>query len=264
MRVGSNGKALFSVAGLFIILILFALANPVVIIDTGHRGIRVKFGEVVGEPLTEGLHFRTPFVDHIVELDTRIKRNDDKQVTYTQDVQKVNVAYVVNYNLKRTAAGQVFKDVGVQWESKILIPALVGVTKEIIGKWDAVDLVGNRDKAAFEITEQLQSNLDKRGVTVSNFEITGLKFDVEFENAVEAKVTAVQRAEEAKNRTIQITEEAKQKVIAAKAESEAMRIKTTALAQSPALIQYEAVQKWDGKLPVNWYGGSVLPFVMVK
>lgn len=244
--------------------LVLTMLSPFVIVDTGHRGIVTKFGEVIGEPLEEGMHFRMPFVDHIIEIDTRTQRQDDKTVTYTKDVQQVTVASTVNYNLKRTAAGDVYKDVGVDWENIILSPALNGIIKETIGKWDAVDLVENRDKAANDILESLKVALDPRGVTISNFEIIDVKFNKQFEEAVEAKVTAVQHAAEAKNKTIQVEEEARQRVIAAKADAEALRIKNIALAQSPRLIEYEAVKKWDGKLPVQMIPGSSVPFINLR
>ncbi len=245
-------------------LTLFLLLNPVVIIDTGHRGIRVRYGQVIGEALEEGIKFKTPFVDTIIEFDTRTRKTEESSSTYTKDVQQVDIGYVLQYNLKRTAVGEVYREVGTEYETILLAPALNGAIKEAVGKWDAVDLVENRDKAADQILEKLKIDLDPKGITISGFEITNLKFDAQFEEAVEKKVTAVQRAEEAKNKTVQVQEEANQKIIAAKAEAEAMRIKTQALAASPTLVQYEAVQKWDGHLPQQMVPGGAVPFINLK
>ena len=62
---------------------------------------------------------------------------------------------------------------------------------------------------------------------------------------------------------MQIEEEAKQKLISAEAEAKSMRIRATALTQNKALVEYEAVQKWDGKMPQYMLGGSV-PFINIK
>jgi len=83
------------------------------------------------------------------------------------------------------------------------------------------------------------------------------------EKAVEDKVKAQQKALEAKNKTVQIEEEAKQALMSAKANAEAMRIQAQALTQNKALVEYEAVKKWDGKLPQYMMGNSV-PFVNLK
>lgn len=81
-----------------------------------------------------------------------------------------------------------------------------------------------------------------------------------FERAIESKVTAQQEALKAKNKTVQIQEEAKQKLISAEAEAKSMTIRANALTRNKALVEYEAVQKWDGKLPEYMMGNSI-PFL---
>ena len=88
-----------------------------------------------------------------------------------------------------------------------------------------------------------------------------MDFDNQFEEAVKFKVIAVEQAKEAQNKTVKVTEEATQKIIAAKAEAESMTIRTQALSKSKTLIEYEAVQKWDGKLPNYMLGSGTMPFI---
>ena len=42
-----------------------------------------------------------------------------------------------------------------------------------------------------------------------------------------------------------------------------MKIRADALAQNPKPVAREAVQKWDGKRPVDLYGQAALPFIDV-
>ena len=90
--------------------------------------------------------------------------------------------------------------------------------------------------------------------------LTAINYSDVFERAIESKVTAQQEALKAKNKTVQIQEEAKQKLISAEAEAKSMAIRANALSQNKALVEYEAVQKWDGKLPQYMMGNSI-PFV---
>jgi regulator of protease activity HflC (stomatin/prohibitin superfamily) len=75
-------------------------------------------------------------------------------------------------------------------------------------------------------------------------------------------VIAEQKAQEAANYTQRVREEAEQKLISAKAEAEAMEIKSQALAKNKGLVEYEAVQKWDGKLP-TYMGGNSVPMINI-
>ena len=81
-----------------------------------------------------------------------------------------------------------------------------------------------------------------------------------FEKAIEDKVIAEQKAQEAVNNTKRIQEEAQQTVIAAKAEAEAMEIKSQALAKNKGLTEYEAVLRWNGELP-QYMMGNTVPFI---
>ena len=80
--------------------------------------------------------------------------------------------------------------------------------------------------------------------------------------AVEAKMVAQQKAIEEQNRTVQIQQQANQTVITAKAAAESMTIRAQALEQNPKLVEWEAVQKWNGVLPVYSLAGAV-PFINV-
>jgi regulator of protease activity HflC (stomatin/prohibitin superfamily) len=81
------------------------------------------------------------------------------------------------------------------------------------------------------------AGLPENAVEVLSFSLTNIDFSDEFENAVEAKVTAVQAAEQEKNKTVQIEEQAKQRIITAKAEAESMEIRNRALATNTAPVR---------------------------
>lgn len=248
-------KRIFTVAPLFLLS-----ACGFEIVDTGFRGVETNMGKVVSESLPEGLYFYNPLTSNITELDVRTQHYESETQVYTKDVQQAMVKVVVNFNLEKNKAHLMFQDIGQNW-SEVLIPQYTnGALKAIIGKWDAVDLVSNRDKATAQITAELQKELEARFVTISSVQLANIDFAEEFEKAVEAKVTAIQRASEAENKTKQISEEAKQKVITAKAEAEAMKIKSEALSQNQSLVQYEAVLKWNGILPQYMLGDST-PFI---
>lgn len=232
------------------------------VVNTGHRGVKSTYGKVQEETLEEGLYWYNPFTSTIRQMNVQTQRSEIHLNTYTKDVQAADLTLVVNYNLDKAKAPEMFRDVGSDWEEKLIPQAISGTVKTVIGKWDAVDLVANRDKAQAAIQEQLAAALGTKDVFVSRLEITDLGFKKEFNDAVESKVKAIQEAEQAKNQTVKITEEARQKVISAKAEAESMSIRSQALSQNQNLVAYEAVMKWDGKLPVYNLGNSV-PFVSI-
>jgi regulator of protease activity HflC (stomatin/prohibitin superfamily) len=246
------------------VLILPVLAGcGVHTVDTGHRGIKTSFGQVEGPPLVEGLYFVNPFTTSIHPMDVRIQRWDGKTEAYTRDVQEASVEFTLNYKLRPEAAAEVYRSVGPDWANKLIGQQVYQHLKNVIGQWDAVDLISNRQKANDNAQASIVAALGQANIDVTSFSITNFEFSRAFNEAVEAKVIAQQRAQEAQNRTEQIKQEAQQKVIAATAEAQSMKIRADALTQNPKLVSWEAVQKWDGKLPVNMYGQSAIPFIDV-
>src|SRR4051812_3589567 len=254
----------WAVVAIALLIIVSVAGCGIKVVDTGQRGIKTRFGEIVSESLPEGLYFYNPLTSNIVEIDTRVQRQDGETDTYTRDVQQAAIKYTLNYRLQQNAAHLMYRDIGRDWEQKLIPQVVLGTLKEVVGKWDAVDLIANRDKAGQTAYEAIRSNLAERNVEVSRFEITDISYTKEFENSVEAKVIAQQRAIEEQNRTKQIEEQARQKVLSAEAEAKSMQIRAEALEKNAKLVEWEAVQKWNGVLPQYMLGGGTMPFLNLQ
>lgn len=242
---------------------LFALVTGIKsnkVVDTGERGIKVRLGEVQPDVYDEGLHFKWPYIEEIKTMDVKTQKAQLKTEVYTKDIQQAEVNYAINYNLEPGKVNKLYQKVGQNYEEKIIMPIVEGTIKDIIGKYNAQDLIGNREKATNEILSKLQKQLGSNHIEATNFQLININYSNTFEKAIEEKVTAEQNALKAKNKTVQVEEEAKQKIIAAEAEAKSMAIRAEALSQNKSLVEYEAVQKWDGKLPQYMMGNSV-PFV---
>jgi regulator of protease activity HflC (stomatin/prohibitin superfamily) len=88
--------------------------------------------------------------------------------------------------------------------------------------------------------------------------------------AIDAKISATQKAQQRENEVAQakaealkVVEEAngraQSRLVEAKAEAQAIELRGQALKNNPDLIELNAIEKWDGKLPV--YSGQATPFI---
>ena len=135
--------------------------------------------------------------------------------------------------------------------------------KESFGNFAATEIVENRDQVRSQIEDMLKKTLNSKYFSNVQFQLTNINFDDDFENAIKEKQVAEQQALKAKNVTIQVEEQAKQTKIKAEAEAEAMKIKAKSLESNQKLVEYEAVQKWDGKLP-EYMMWDTVPFINLK
>ena len=132
--------------------------------------------------------------------------------------------------------------------------------------------------------------LNKQKVSVKGISVESLSFlseirpkDEKVKTAISNVVQSLQQAVQAENMVKQKKAEADQQIETArgmaqsevlKAEAEAKAITAKAKAQaeanklqaqslSPELIQWNAIQKWDGKLP-QMTGSGALPFIQIQ
>jgi len=259
-----NKQAFATPLLVFTLVVLFIIiCNPIAIVGVGERGVKVTLGRVSPESYSEGIHLITPFISKIKTMNVKTQKDNIVTSVYTKDIQQAKISYVVNYNLQPENAHKMYREVGMTYRDTILMPVVEGVIKDVIGKWNAQDLVANREEATNDILEKLVGQMRDKYINVTGFQIININYSDVFERAIESKVTAEQEALKAKNKTVQIQEEAKQKLISAEAEAKSMSIRAHALTQNKALVQYEAVQKWDGKMPTYMMGDSV-PFINIK
>lgn len=229
------------------------------VVDTGYRGIQTRFGEVTYAPLSEGLHFYNPITSTIREYSVRTEKWADKTTVFTKDTQSVDVEFAVMYAVDPNFVGDLYKQYGKEayLEEKVIKPVILGSLKDSIGQVIADELVGKREVITRATLAATRKNLEAAHVTVSDLQFTNIDFVEAYEKAVEEKVVAIQQAQKAKNDTVRIEEEARQQIKTAQASAESMKIKSQALSTNKGLIEFEWVQKWDGKLPVTVMGGAI-------
>ena len=244
----------------FVVPVLF-LTGCAEKVETGQTGIKTIYGVMDSKPLPPGLYWINPFSTDIIMIENReqVRLDSITQVT-TKDVQKVALSYTINYYVIPEMSVKLASAVGMNYDERLMPQAIKGAITQTIGQWDAITFVSNRQKVSLQIKDAIGKTLEPYGIKVTGFQITSDEFSPVYMQSVEAKVTALQRAEEAKNNTIKVQEEANQRIIAAKADAEAMTIKSKALEQNRGLIMYNAVDKWNGQLPkiISGDAGAIL------
>jgi regulator of protease activity HflC (stomatin/prohibitin superfamily) len=234
-------------------------------IPTGEVGVVTYYGRA-DHAAQPGFVWYNPWSTDINVMDVRTQPLDGKTEAYTKDVQKAVVQYKLTYHLYPPAALRVFSTAGTDW-ANVQVPQVVDqAIKDVFGRSEAVrDAINNRAGVQANILSDLRHRLRTRYVVVDGFELRDISFSQAFEHAVEQKQVAVENANAARNRTAQVQEEANQKIIAAKADAEAMQIKSAALSGNPGLTAYEAAMRWDGHMPTYMLGsGGANPGVLFQ
>ncbi|HSA60189.1 MAG TPA: prohibitin family protein [bacterium] len=253
-------KVIKWVVGVFLVLIIVTWLNPFVTIGPGERGVVTRFGAVQDRILDEGLSFRMPIVEKVIVVDVKTHKIEVNAPSYSKDLQNVDTKIALNYHLDPKNVHRLLQEIGVDYEIRIISPAIQESVKAATAKFTAAELVSERPKVKEEIKATLVARLHPSFMAVDDFSIVDFEFSETFERAIDEKQIAEQNALKAQNDLRRIQVEAEQRIAQATAEAEAIRIQSEALKQNQGLVQLEAVKKWNGALP-GIMMGNTLPFM---
>jgi regulator of protease activity HflC (stomatin/prohibitin superfamily) len=257
------------VVGLFVLL---AMAGSFYTIDEGERGVKTRYGKVVGA-VEPGLGFKAPFIENVDSFSVRTTKTGYENISaLTNDQQKVSVDVVVNYQVDPAAVVEIYSTLGKNYAERVINPAILDATKGIFGHYTAQRSVHERAAMADEMTEQLKVELAKYGMLIHQVQIQDVDFSATYLHSIEARMEAeiaVQKKDQerqkeaisAEIKRIQADATAYDTLAQAKAEAESIDIRGKALKDNPSLVSLIQAEKWDGKLPTTMPPNATVPFL---
>jgi prohibitin 2 len=258
-RRNLGGNKLLRVALVVLILLLLVVFSPIGTIRAGERGVRLRFDAVTGATIDPGLYFLIPVIERVQTMDVKTQKVEMEASAASKDLQTVTIKVALNYNIDPAQVARLYQEVGTDYKSRIIDPAMQEGVKASTAKFTAEELITKREAVREDTKAQLRERLQAGGILVTEFNITNFNFSKVFNDAIEAKVTAEQQALAAKNKLEQIKFEAEQRIAEAKGKAEAMTVESNALRSNPMILELRALEKWNGILPQ--VTGGATPFI---
>ena len=227
------------------------LANCLCVVDAGHTGVVVTMGKVNDTVLQEGLHFKAPFIQQVVKIDNRITKLEVQTEAFSKDLQTVNTTLAINYRVDTAKSYSIYKNIGSDYETVVVTPAVNEVLKAITALYTAEESVTNRTLISEGLVTGLNEKLNEAGLYVTDVNIINFDFS-------DAYVTAIEEKQVAQQQLLKAETDKQTAITNAQAEAESLKIKAQAEAEANAiisaslsneLINYNKIEKWNGVLP---------------
>lgn len=274
-KVNINAARIVLIAIIILVLIGVMVSASVKIVDAGHRGVLLHWSAVdlSKPPLDEGIHFVVPFQDEVVNIEVRTLKYASEARSASKDLQTVETTVTVNYYPDKESIHRLYKNLGLDYENRVIQPAIEETVKQVTANYNAEELITKRPLVKADIEASIRERLNQFDVVTEVISITDFEFSPLFAQAIESKVEAEQKALKAENDLRRIEVEARQheaqaigianaNIAEAKGEAEAIAIINQALADNPNYLDWLKTQAWDGKLPlVVGEGGT--PFISI-
>lgn len=264
------------------------------VINPGHVGIKVNlYGEQKGVQtytLRTGAIWYNRFSEQVYEFPTFMQNavwtkdlNEqsptDESVTFnSSEGAVVNTDIALSYQIEKDKVPDIFVELrqDANYITHIYMRGKVrDAINRIASKMKVTDIFGEgKQKLLLDAKTELDRELGHKGFKFDMIAFVGeMRVDSKVLESINMTISASQKAIEAQNKVVQSKAEADQKIEEARGEAESITLVAEAKAGankiltqslSPELLQYEALQRWDGILPKVTSGAIPLIQLDVK
>lgn len=225
------------VIGGVVALVVASALGAFIQIPAGYVGVVRQFGAVTGLTLDPGLHFVTPFINSVDQLDTRVKAiRVEGYTAASKEQQDLFLDATLNYHVDPRSAPRIVQELGLNFEDTIIRPRFLDIPKSITDDYSTTIVLNSRDEIRTKATALLAAQLEPRGIIVDGISFENFSYSEAYNQAIEEKQAAQQQVETERQRLAQQEIIAQQRVATARGEAEAQIERARGEAESNRLV----------------------------
>jgi prohibitin 1 len=226
--------------GIAVFLLIILLFSAVTRVGTGHVGVLTLFGKVTDETLGEGIHLINPLkTNNEMSIQTQTIKESASVPSSEGLMMSLDTSLI--YHLNPDRAADVFQHIGADYENIVVEPTLRSAIREATASHTANALyTGEREMVAKQITDQITTELSKRGIAVESVLLRDIQLPATLKAAIEAKQQAEQESLAMNFRLQKETQEAQRKRIEAAGVRDFQQIVAQGI--TPSLLEWKGIE----------------------
>lgn len=225
------------------------------IVEPGEVGVKVSMGRMQRNLLTQGIQSYLPGLDTIVHYSVKQQTLQGKAIPLTADQQPITMEYKVLYNVPEGQVLTLYEKYAGDPFTQLVEPQIQEAFRQVVSQYKADKATKQVNIIKNQVLSMTRENV-KGLVNVVDIPITHVDLPEVLQQAIAQKQVMEQQALQKQYELDKAKKEAEITVANAEAQARSITLQTQALEKSPALIEYEKVKKWDGKLPDTFISGG--------
>src|SRR5260370_25121566 len=141
-------------------------------------------------------------------MTAQIRKHESKYGAVSIDIHAVHTVIAIYFVIDAARAPEIYRTIGMGYETGIIGPAASEVLKATTAVHPANDILQQRAKIKADVQDGITHWLSKYGILVREVSIKDIRFDPDFEKAVERKQIARQLAQQKKYEVEQAQQDA--------------------------------------------------------
>lgn len=228
---------------LYLICGLGILFSSCTVIRQGEVGVKRRLGKIDPEYVEQGPKGYNIFTTTILKVPTRIMNIEVKPDLPSKEGLTIRSEISILYRIKPEAAPKIVQNIGLNYESEVILPVFRSASADITSKFLAKDMhSGERAQIENAIRKQMTDILEPRGFVIDNVLMKSIRLPEGLARTIEEKLQAEQDAQRMEFVKEREKRDAERRIIEAEGKKEIARIQAEG-EKNAAIIQAEARKK---------------------
>lgn len=223
----------------FLILTVILISSCTVI-RQGEVGVRRRLGKIDPVFVEQGPKGYNLFTTTILKVPTRSMNIEVKPDLPSKEGLTIRSEISILYRIKPEAAPKIVQNIGLNYESEVILPVFRSASADITSKFLAKDMhSGERAQIESAIRKQMTDILEPRGFVIDNVLMKSIRLPEGLARTIEEKLQAEQDAQRMEFVKEREKRDAERRIIEAEGKKEIARIQAEG-EKNAAIIQAEA------------------------
>ncbi|MBA4258322.1 MAG: spfh domain, band 7 family protein [Chitinophaga sp.] len=220
--------------------LLVILISSCTVIRQGEVGVKRRLGKIDPVFVEQGPKGYNLFTTTILKVPTRSMNIEVKPDLPSKEGLTIRSEISILYRIKPEAAPKIVQNIGLNYESEVILPVFRSASADITSKFLAKDMhSGERAQIESAIRKQMTDILEPRGFVIDNVLMKSIRLPEGLARTIEEKLQAEQDAQRMEFVKEREKRDAERKIIEAEGKKEIARIQAEG-EKNAAIIQAEA------------------------
>lgn len=225
------------------LLLLSVVLFSCTIIRQGEAGVKRRLGKIDPEFLEQGPRFYNFLTTTVIKVPTRTVNIEVKPDLPSKEGLTIRSEISILYRIKPEAVPRIVQNIGLNYESEVILPVFRSSAADITAKFLAKDMhSGERGQIEAAIRKQMSEILEPAGFIIDNVLLKSIRLPDGLARTIEEKLQAEQDAQRMEFVKEREKRDAERRIIEAEGKKEIARIQAEG-EKNAVIIQAEAKKR---------------------